>query len=147
MSVSILVRLMAHFWLKLRLHTGTAFKKANDPREGKERVSGNRLATTIAGNNAPERRLLSRTINLPQFLPVGPLKPRRCRKIAKALIDPREVLSAIAFHEKAGRSQVDSVRAVWNMFLALPSGHCRHASIRMGRMVFSSFVAPIFSKD
>ena len=37
----------------------------------------------------------------------------------------------IAFHEKAGRSQVDSfVFSLDKVFLFLPSGHCRHASIR-----------------
>src|SRR5271156_5684793 len=41
------------------------------------------------------------------------------------------VLSAIAFHEKAGRSQVDSSLASLSKVLFLPpSGHCRHASIR-----------------
>jgi hypothetical protein len=40
------------------------------------------------------------------------------------------VFGVMAIHEKAGRSQVDSVVALWNMFLSLPSGHCRHASIR-----------------
>ena len=36
----------------------------------------------------------------------------------------------MAFHEKAGRSQVDSVLALWNMVFLPPSGHSRHASIR-----------------
>ena len=37
----------------------------------------------------------------------------------------------MAFHEKAGRSQVDSSLASLNkVFSFLPSGHCRHASIR-----------------
>ena len=40
------------------------------------------------------------------------------------------VLSVIAFHEKAGRSQVDSLSGSWNIFVLPPSGHCRHASIR-----------------
>src|SRR5271155_4335144 len=40
-------------------------------------------------------------------------------------------MSVIAFHEKAGRSQVDSSLASLNKALFLPpSGHCRHASIR-----------------
>ena len=38
-------------------------------------------------------------------------------------------MSVIAFHEKAGRSQVDCFRWVEHVFLQ-PSGHCRHASIR-----------------
>ena len=37
----------------------------------------------------------------------------------------------MAFHEKAGRSQVDSSLASLNKgFLLQPSSHCRHASIR-----------------
>ena len=37
----------------------------------------------------------------------------------------------MAFHEKAGRSQVDSSLASLNkVFSFPPSGHCRHASIR-----------------
>ena len=41
------------------------------------------------------------------------------------------VLSVIAFHEKAGRSQVGSfVFSLDKVFLFLPSSHCRHASIR-----------------
>jgi hypothetical protein len=36
----------------------------------------------------------------------------------------------MAFHEKAGRSQVDSVLGSWNMVVLPPSGHCRYASIR-----------------
>jgi len=37
----------------------------------------------------------------------------------------------MAFHEKAGRSQVDSfVFSLDNVFLSPPSSHCRHASIR-----------------
>jgi hypothetical protein len=40
-------------------------------------------------------------------------------------------MSVIAFHEKAGRSQVDSSLASLNKVLfSLPSDHCRHASIR-----------------
>jgi hypothetical protein len=40
-------------------------------------------------------------------------------------------MSVIAFHEKAGRGQVDSSLASLNKVLFLPpSGHCRHASIR-----------------
>ena len=39
-------------------------------------------------------------------------------------------MSAIAFHEKAGRSQVDSCLLLGQVFLFPPSGHCRHASIR-----------------
>jgi hypothetical protein len=40
-------------------------------------------------------------------------------------------LSEMAFHEKAGRSQVDSfVFSLDKVFLFPPSGHCRHASIR-----------------
>jgi len=38
-------------------------------------------------------------------------------------------MSAIAFHEKAGRSQVDSFVFSLDMFF-LPSHHWRHASIR-----------------
>ena len=37
----------------------------------------------------------------------------------------------MAFHEKAGRSQVDSCLVSLNKVLFFPpSGHCRHASIR-----------------
>src|SRR3979409_777073 len=40
-------------------------------------------------------------------------------------------LSVMAFHEKAGRSQVDSCRASWNNdFFSRRVSHCRHASIR-----------------
>ena len=40
-------------------------------------------------------------------------------------------MSVIAFHEKAGRSQVDSLWFLLDtMFLLQPSGHCRHPSIR-----------------
>ena len=39
------------------------------------------------------------------------------------------VLSVIAFHEKAGRSQVEFEFLLDKIFL-LPSRHCRHASIR-----------------
>ena len=39
-------------------------------------------------------------------------------------------MSEIAFHEKAGRSQVDSLLFFWTRFFLPPSGHCRHASIR-----------------
>ena len=39
-------------------------------------------------------------------------------------------MSEIAFHEKAGWSQVDSFFASWNIVFLPPSGHCRHASIR-----------------
>jgi hypothetical protein len=40
-------------------------------------------------------------------------------------------MSVMAFHEKAGRSQVDSCWASLNKgFLLAPSGHSRHASIR-----------------
>jgi hypothetical protein len=40
-------------------------------------------------------------------------------------------MSEIAFHEKAGRSQVDSSLAILNeVFVLPPSGRCRHASIR-----------------
>src|SRR5207248_1817892 len=38
--------------------------------------------------------------------------------------------SVIAFHEKAGRSQVGSSVFSLNTFFLQPSGHCRHASIR-----------------
>jgi len=34
------------------------------------------------------------------------------------------------FHEKAGRSQVDSFWFFIRRAFVLPSGHCRHASIR-----------------
>jgi hypothetical protein len=41
------------------------------------------------------------------------------------------VLSVMAFHEKAGRSQVGSfVFSLDRFFLFPPSSHCRHASIR-----------------
>src|SRR5580692_859999 len=36
----------------------------------------------------------------------------------------------MAFHEKAGRSQVGSVVFRWTRFFLPPSSHCRHASIR-----------------
>jgi hypothetical protein len=37
----------------------------------------------------------------------------------------------MAFHEKAGRSQADSVVSTWNMVFSLPpSRHGRHPSIR-----------------
>jgi len=39
-------------------------------------------------------------------------------------------MSVIAFHEKAGRSQVGSSVFSLNTFFLQPSGHCRHASIR-----------------
>ena len=40
-------------------------------------------------------------------------------------------MSVMAFHEKAGRSQVGSfVFSLDKVFLFPPSGHCRHASIR-----------------
>src|SRR5580692_11353394 len=39
-------------------------------------------------------------------------------------------MSVIAFHEKAGRSQVGSVVFRWTRFFLPPSGRCRHASIR-----------------
>jgi len=39
-------------------------------------------------------------------------------------------LSEIAFHEKAGRSQVGSFVFSLDKFFLPPSGHCRHASIR-----------------
>jgi len=50
------------------------------------------------------------------------LRPLPCHRLIKA-----GVLSAIAFHEKAGRSQVDSF--LFDTFFLLPS-HCRRASIR-----------------
>jgi signal peptidase I len=40
------------------------------------------------------------------------------------------VQSLSAFHEKAGRSQVKSAFFFWDKGFLLPSGHCRHASIR-----------------
>ena len=40
------------------------------------------------------------------------------------------ILRVIAFHEKAGRSQVDSFLFFIRRAFILPSGHCRHASIR-----------------
>src|ERR1700690_3445097 len=40
------------------------------------------------------------------------------------------IVSVIAFHEKAGRSQVDSFWFFIRRAFVLPSGHCRHASIR-----------------
>ena len=40
------------------------------------------------------------------------------------------MMSVIAFHEKAGRSQVDSSLFLWTKVFLPPSGHCRHASIR-----------------
>ena len=39
-------------------------------------------------------------------------------------------MSEIRFHEKAGRSQVNSFVFLLNKVFLLPSGHCRHASIR-----------------
>ena len=52
------------------------------------------------------------------------------------------VLSANAFHEKAGRSQVDSLSFFrWTRFVLPPSGHCRHASIRTLEERFSSLGA------
>ena len=39
-------------------------------------------------------------------------------------------MSEMAFHEKAGRSQVDSSVFLVNKFFLPPSRHCRHASIR-----------------
>ena len=36
----------------------------------------------------------------------------------------------MAFHEKAGRSQVDSLFGFMGKFFLPPSSHCRHASIR-----------------
>jgi hypothetical protein len=51
------------------------------------------------------------------------------RNIAISLIDQRSK-RVMAFHEKAGRSQVGcSIFSLGKVFL-LPSGHCRHASIR-----------------
>jgi hypothetical protein len=44
--------------------------------------------------------------------------------------DAGAILSAIAFHEKAGRSQVGSFCFLWTRFFLPPSSHCRHASIR-----------------
>jgi len=38
-------------------------------------------------------------------------------------------MSVNAFHEKAGRSQVDFCGS-WNIVVLPPSGRCRHASIR-----------------
>jgi hypothetical protein len=47
------------------------------------------------------------------------------------LIERSRNLSVTAFHEKAGRSQVDSCLAWLNkIFFFPPSSHCRHASIR-----------------
>jgi len=46
------------------------------------------------------------------------------------------ILSVIAFHEKAGRSQVDCWLPSLNKgFLLPPSSHCRQASIRTPRFV------------
>ena len=42
----------------------------------------------------------------------------------------KPVLSVIAFHEKAGRSQVDSVVLVLDKVFSPPSYYCRHPSIR-----------------
>jgi hypothetical protein len=39
-------------------------------------------------------------------------------------------MSVMAFHEKAGRSQVGSFVFSLNKFFLPPSGRCRHASIR-----------------
>jgi hypothetical protein len=50
------------------------------------------------------------------------------REIPIALVDG--VLSAIAFHEKAGRSQVDSFVFSLDKILFQPSRCCRHPSIR-----------------
>ncbi len=49
-------------------------------------------------------------------------------------------MSVIAFHEKAGRSQVDFF-AGWNIVSLPPSGHCRHASIRTLKERFISLGA------
>ena len=49
-------------------------------------------------------------------------------------------MSEIAFHEKAGRSQVDFF-AGWNIVSLPPSGHCRHASIRTLKERFISLGA------
>jgi hypothetical protein len=51
-----------------------------------------------------------------------------CCKIAITLIDQRSK-RVMAFHEKAGRSQVASWFLL-DKFLLLPSRHCRHPSIR-----------------
>lgn len=45
-------------------------------------------------------------------------------------LSPPKTMSEIAFHEKAGRSQVDSFLFFIRRAFILPSGHCRHASIR-----------------
>ncbi len=51
-------------------------------------------------------------------------------------------MSVIAFHEKAGRSQVDFVVSSGGQgFVLLPSGHCRHASIRTLEERFASLGA------
>src|SRR5437588_200415 len=63
--------------------------------------------------------------------------PENCRKIAISnnvgitliMALPRH-LSAMAFHEKAGRSQVNSSCFFVDKVFLPPSGHCRHASIR-----------------
>ena len=48
----------------------------------------------------------------------------------------------MAFHEKAGRSQVGSFAfSLGEVFLFPPSGHCRHASIRTLEERFSSLGA------
>jgi hypothetical protein len=39
-------------------------------------------------------------------------------------------MSEIAFHEKAGRSQVKSFVFLFDKVFSKPSSHCRHASIR-----------------
>src|SRR5262245_16060641 len=40
------------------------------------------------------------------------------------------VVGVMAFHEKAGRSQVNSVAFLFDKVFSGPSSHCRHASIR-----------------
>ena len=49
-------------------------------------------------------------------------------------------MNEMAFHEKAGRSQVDSWFFMDTVFFT-PSGHCRHASIRTLKERFVSLGA------
>ena len=52
-----------------------------------------------------------------------------CGNIAISLIDQRSK-RVMAFHEKAGRSQVISFVCLLAKVFLLPSCHCRHPSIR-----------------
>jgi hypothetical protein len=54
-------------------------------------------------------------------------------------------MSVNAFHEKAGRRQVDSCLFLLGTFSSPPSGHCRHASIRTLVERFSLGASWVFS--